>query len=102
MIMSNFNQILELMTVTYVDDGIGQKIPVETPRQIFCDRRSIASKEFFDAGQTGIKAAQKFVINLLDYQGETKLVYDEKTYHIYRTYETDDYIELYCEVRAGG
>lgn len=97
-----FNDVLELISITITKDEIEQEIETETLRQVFCDRQSISQNEFFQAGQTGIKSAHKFVINSLDYQDEKQLKYKGKDYSIYRTYEMNDYIELYAEVRVGG
>lgn len=97
-----FSDVLELVSVVIEKDELEQEIETETLRQVFCNRQSISQNEFFQAGQTGIKSAYKFVINSLDYQDETQLRYREKDYSIYRTFEKNDYTELYCEVRVGG
>ncbi|WP_019243648.1 MULTISPECIES: hypothetical protein [Bacillus] len=97
-----FSDILELASIRIEEDDLSQEIEVETLRRVFCDKQSIGQSEFFNGGQTGIKPAYKFIIRLLDYQEETKLMYKNKTYSIYRTYEKGENIELYCEVRAGG
>lgn len=79
-----------------------QDIEVETPREVFAEKRSISQSEFFNAGQTDIKAEKCFVIYSHEYNDERFLIYENKKYSIYRTYEKDEDIELYCEVRTGG
>ncbi|PGN26272.1 phage head closure protein [Bacillus thuringiensis] len=98
------NDILLFPIVTVVEDELGQKEGIKTfSRQVFCEKRSIPQSEFFQAGQSGIKASCILIVHLLDYQEETSVKYGEKTYSVYRTYERDDEkVELYCEVKAGG
>lgn len=97
-----FNEICELISVTISKDDLQQEIETETSRQIFCNKQSISMNEFYQAGQTDIKAAHKFVINSMDYKDEKRIRYKGKIFSIYRTFEKNDYIELYAEVRNGG
>ncbi|MFC3883755.1 phage head closure protein [Bacillus songklensis] len=98
------NDILFFPVVTTVEDELGQKEEIEDySRQVFCEKNSASRAEFFSAGQNGIKASCVLIINLFDYQKETRLKYENDIYSVYRTYErSDERIELYCEVRAGG
>ncbi|KAA6447587.1 phage head closure protein [Bacillus swezeyi] len=99
-----FSDAIELVSV--VEDGedeLGQKIEREVRRQVFCDRKSIPQNEFFQAGLKGIKAAHMFIVDLYDYQYETRIIYKGKTYYVYRVYEnSNEKLELYCEVKARG
>ncbi|SFI36061.1 MULTISPECIES: phage head closure protein [unclassified Bacillus (in: firmicutes)] len=96
------NDILWFPIVTTIEDELGQKEEIATfSRQVFCRKKSIPQSEFFQAGQSGIKASCILIVHYLDYQEETKVKYGNKTYSIYRIYERDDEkIELYCEVKA--
>jgi SPP1 family predicted phage head-tail adaptor len=98
------NDIAHFPIINSVQDDLGQAEDTEEfTRLVFCEKKSVPQSEFFQAGQSGIKASCVLVINLFDYQEETKVKYHEKIYHIYRTFERqDERIELYCEVRAGG
>ncbi|PEE39389.1 phage head closure protein [Bacillus pseudomycoides] len=98
------NDILFFPVVTTVKDELGQIEEIEKfSRQVFCEKKSVPQSEFFQAGQSGIKASCTLIIHLLDYQEEQKVKYREKEYSIYRTYErNDEKVELYCEVKAGG
>ena len=102
--MLMFNEILFFPVVTVIEDELGQQIRTEDySRMVFCDEKSIAQNEFFSAGQSGIKAARKLIVNSGDYQEEVKLKYKDKIYNIYRTYTTEDEkTELYCEFKVGG
>ncbi|MED0876559.1 phage head closure protein [Bacillus mobilis] len=98
------NEILHFPTVTVIEDELGQKEEIKTfNRQVFCKKKSVPQSEFFQAGQSDIKASCILIVHILDYKEEREVKYREKEYSIYRTYERDDEkIELYCEVKAGG
>ena len=98
------NEILHFPIVTVTEDELGQKEEIKTfNRQVFCKKKSVPQSEFFQAGQSDIKASCIVIVHILDYQEEREVKYREKEYSIYRTYERDDEkIELYCEVVVGG
>ena len=82
------------------DNGVWQN--VYTWRRVFCKRGNITRSEFFNAGRNGLNADIQLSIFGGDYEGEELLSYHDETYSIYRTFRTgDDYIELYCERKAG-
>ena len=97
-----FDDVIELIGVTYEKDSIEQEIEIEMPRQVFCKRQSMPQSEFFQAGNQGIKASSKFIVNLWDYNDETKVRYNGRIFHVYRTYELADYVELFVEVKTDG
>jgi SPP1 family predicted phage head-tail adaptor len=98
------DDVLLFPIVTVTEDALGQKIPTEDySREVFCHKKSIPQNEFFQAGQSGIKASFILIVHQLDYKEEVKLRYNDKIFYIYRTYErSDEKIELYCEVKASG
>ncbi|PER85868.1 phage head-tail adapter protein [Bacillus thuringiensis] len=98
------NDILFFPVVTTTKDDLGQiEVSEDFTRQVFCEKKSISQNEFFQAGQSDIKASCVLIVHVLDYQDEREVKYREKEYNIYRTYEREDEkIELYCEVVAGG
>nr|MCX3330476.1 phage head-tail adapter protein [Bacillus pacificus] len=52
------NDILHFPIVTVIEDDLGQKEEVRTfNRQVFCKKKSIPQSEFFQAGQSDIKAS---------------------------------------------
>jgi SPP1 family predicted phage head-tail adaptor len=100
--MAMFKDVINLISVTITKDALKQEIETKTEREVFANKRSIAQSEFFNAGQTGIKAEQLFEIRSVDYAEERLLSFNNKEYSVYRTYEKGENIELYCEVRIGG
>ena len=98
------NDILLFPVITITKDELGQVEEDEVfSRQVFCKKKSVPQSEFFQAGQSDIKASCVLIVHVLDYQEEREVKYREKEYNIYRAYEREDEkIELYCEVVAGG
>nr|WP_042352463.1 phage head closure protein [Bacillus massiliigorillae] len=99
-----FSDIVFLPITTSTEDELGQVTEKEDySRMVFCEKKSSPQSEFFQAGQSGIKASCVLIIHCLDYQDEVTVKFNNKIYHIYRTYERkDETIELYCEVKIGG
>lgn len=97
------DDVLFLINDTKVQDSKGAWHRIEpSRRQVFCQVRSVSKTEFFDAGRNGLNPEFRFLVFAGDYEGETTLEYNGKTYSIYRTYRTPaDYMELYVE-RQGG
>lgn len=96
------NDIIYLIGETIVNDEIGQQIPVETSREVFCEIRSITRAEWFDAGRSNLKPSFAAVVDYDDYSGEEIAEYAGKQYGIYRNYSKDrKEIELYLEQKAG-
>lgn len=91
-----------LIAETYTTDGIGQKIPTETRRNVLGRLHSVTRTEWAEAGRLGLNAAYQVVLFAPDYNGEKIAVVDGKRYGIYRTYRgSNATIELYLEEKAG-
>lgn len=93
-----------LVTQTYKEDAIKQRIPVEgEPKEIFVTEESISRNEFFSAGGNGLRAELVLVTPAINYAGESEIIYNEIRYSIYRTYKkkNSDDIELYIGGKIG-
>lgn len=98
----DMSDVLKLISVTYEKDEIGQQIPVETERKVFCSVESVGQREWFEAGRSGLKAEYRAEMFAPEYKGESLCEYDGSRYGIYRTYRTSkDSIQLYLERKAG-
>lgn len=64
------SNVLTLIGKTYTTDAIGQPVPVETKRKVFCDLRSVSRAEWATAGQMGLKAELMAEMFAPDYHGE--------------------------------
>lgn len=96
------SRILTLVAMTYETDDIGQQVPKETKRDVFCNVTSVSASEWYDAGRAGMKAEYRATMFVYDYQGEEVAVLDGVRYGVYRTYlGRNETIELYLERKAG-
>lgn len=97
------DEMLSLIAERFESDEIGNQIPIETKTEVFARKESAYGDEFYAAGQSGIKAKYKFIVNRADYSGEGKVEYNGKRYSVYRTYEKKhtEEIELHCSERVG-
>lgn len=94
--------IIYLKSVTYEKDQYGVDRPIKTARKVYCDVSSVTSAEFFQGGAQGLKPDLRFVMSIFDYKDEEELIFEGKTYSIYRTYRgKNDDIELYTERKQG-
>lgn len=100
--MSGFD-ILTLISETFTVDELGQRVPAENRREVFCQMKSVSQSEFFGAGQLGLKPEYKAVMTTpLDYGGEEIAEYEGERYAVYRTYAPDGgQLELYLKREAG-
>lgn len=75
----------------------------ETRRTILARMDDVTRAEFFAAGQNGMRAEFRFIVNPIEYEGEQLSEWNGMRYAIYRTYHvpgTDD-LELYAQREAG-
>ena len=102
----NKSVTIDLIPKTYTEDAMGQRVPTDgTPNTVFATISSISRAEWTSYSQTGrqgLVPAYVATVFMGDYNGESKCVYNNETYGIYRTYERDDeQVELYLEKKAG-
>ena len=96
------SRTLKLISQTYKKDSIGQMIPEETEREVFCFVSSVSGSEWLEAGRNGIRPEVKITMFQPDYQGELIAELDGTRYSVYRTYMAKhELIELYLEKKAG-
>lgn len=96
------SEVLTLIAVSYTQDAIGQQVPTETRREVFCNLSSVSASEWFEAGQAGLNPEYRAIMFVYDYNGEGIAELEGNRYGVYRTYlGRDDMIELYLERKAG-
>jgi SPP1 family predicted phage head-tail adaptor len=99
--MVSLDDFCYLLSITSVNDELGQPIITEKPFMIFCSKNSITRTEFNAAGQAGHKPDMMLIVDSDAYDNERFLEYGKKKYSIYKTYmRFDGFTELYCEVKA--
>lgn len=72
-------------------------------RTILARVDNVSRAEFFAAGQGGLRAEFRFLVNAIEYEGEAVCVYAGRRYAIYRTYHVPgtDELELYVQREVG-
>lgn len=94
---------LELAKVTVSKDDYGYEVETPTSIEVFCNKKSVGTNEFYKSTQQGFEIKYVFEVKLLDYDEETDyVVYNKKQYKVVRTYEVDsENIELHCTLKEG-
>ena len=96
------SNIITLIKTSYAYDAIGQAVPVETRRTVYCNLRSVSRGEWSAAGQLGLKPELTATMFAPDYEGEEIAEIDGVRYGVYRTYiGSNESIELYLERKTG-
>ena len=96
------SNIVTLISVKHEKDAIGNHIPVETKRDVYCNIASVSGTEWMEAGRIGIVPQYKLTVFEYDYQGEEIAELNGKRYGIYRTYlGKNENLELYLQRIAG-
>lgn len=96
------SDVISLISVSYAKDKIGQQVPAEHAKQVFCAVQSVSVSEFSSAGQLGLRPEYKFTLFAYDYDGQPLVDYCGNRYAVYRTYRAqNEQIELYCERQVG-
>lgn len=93
-----FRDVIKLISYTTSENGLGDIIKEPIEREVFADKQSVRQSEFYQAAATGLRPELMFVVRSIDYQGETRLKYNDKEYNIIRTYDKDgELTELVCQ-----
>lgn len=99
-----FEDVCCLCKPTIEEDvnGIQRTVGLEK-REVYCKVGALYAKEFYDAWQSGIQDALKFVVNVEDWrEGKEKIIeYEGDTYTVYRKFYAGDSVELYGRLDVG-
>lgn len=96
------DHVAYLISERHEPDALGQQVPVETRREVFCTIGSVQQSEWFAAGQNGLRPQLRLKVFADDYADETLVEVDGVRYAIYRTYLGENSkMELYLK-KAGG
>lgn len=100
-----YDHELTLIGVTYIEDEIGNQVPVETETHVLCEELFVVRSEFYNAAANGLRPSMVFKVHRFEYNGESIVRYEDGIrYSVIRTYAVDtEEIELTCEkVAANG
>ena len=96
------SDVIKLIKQTYTMDSIGQQIPTETERTVFCNARSITRNEWVAGGQMGLNPQLQISMFAPDYEDEKIVEYKGVRFSVYRTYKaSNEILELYLENQVG-
>ena len=90
-----------LVYQSYYQDEYGVMQNETCKRKVYCDVNSVAQQEWFEGGRNGLNPRYRFRMFKYDYKGEKIIEYNNVNYAIYRTYEYNDTIDLYVELKKG-
>jgi len=91
------NQIISLVSTTYIEDEIGNQIETISEREVYANEMSVGSSEYYNAALTGIRPEKRFEIYSFEYQNEEKLKHEGIVYRIIRTEGKGEKTRLTCE-----
>ena len=89
------NSLCKLLKSVLIEDDLGNQIEQHTEREVFCEEFSVGSSEFFSAGVQGFKSELGLKVDVMEYDREEKVVYNNEQYRIYRTFKKGRDVELY-------
>jgi SPP1 family predicted phage head-tail adaptor len=96
-----WRDVIELIELITVPDGVGGYTETEIVRTVFADKKSIRSTEFYQAHAVGLKPELNLIIRQIEYNGESRVRWNDKVYDVLRTYsKNDELIELTCAKRT--
>lgn len=97
-----FSDELFLIKQVFTSDEIGNQISKDEENKVFCNVKSVARDEFYNASLAGLKPSVVFIIHNYEYNDEKIIKYNNKKYYVIRTYRANsEYIELTCKEGAG-
>lgn len=78
-----------------VNDNGFENEQEESPRTVFCNRKSVGYSEYFKSEQAGKVVEAKVEVHKADYEGENTVELDGRRFFVLKTYDaSDDTIEL--------
>ncbi|MED4016995.1 phage head closure protein [Sutcliffiella cohnii] len=95
---TSLDDVIKLLKLQKSKNEIGDTVEIPIPREVFAKKKSIRQSEFYQSQSSGLKPEIAFDIWEMDYENETQLEYENKTFKIIRTYSrNDEMLELICE-----
>lgn len=94
-----YDEVIYLTTKTVEKNKVGDSITKEERKMRFARLKSIGQSEFYQAQAQGLKPELKFVLaDVLDYEGQEEVIYNNFRYKVLRTYKADNTneIEIVC------
>lgn len=92
-----FSEVIELVSLNTIVDNNGFEIDSEVKTEVFADKKSIRSNEFYESQKLGYKLSVMFVIKPYEYNAQEYIYYENNKYKVERTYEKNtEQLEIIC------
>lgn len=92
-----FSEVIELVSLNTIVDNNGFEIDSEVKTEVFADKKSIRSNEFYESQKLGYKLSVMFVIKPYEYNAQEYIYYENNKYKVERTYEKNtEELEVIC------
>lgn len=97
-----YDNELVLIAQEFIEDEIGNQIPIETRKTVLCNVKSVGRNEFYSAATAGLRPSIVFVMHRYEYNGEQQVEFEGVRYNVIRTYQKDiEEMELIVEKVVG-
>jgi hypothetical protein len=91
------NTVVFLISVTIIEDELGNQIEQETERKVFANEMTVSQGEYYNAAAAGLRPQKMFEVYSFEYQGEEKARHLETEYRIIRTETRGEKTRIICE-----
>lgn len=92
-----FSEVIELIDVIHEVDGYGFETNTEIKTEVFANKKSIRSSEFYESQKLGYKLSLMFEVRVEEFESQEYILYENEKYKIERTYQKNaEIIELVC------
>jgi SPP1 family predicted phage head-tail adaptor len=96
-----FSDRIKLRTVTVGVDTSGYPTHDTTDTEVWANIKSATRAEFYAANANGINVSMMFEVHTEDWNNQTQVLYDSKTYDVIRAYQKGmGIVELTCSDKA--
>lgn len=92
-----FSDVIELIDIIHEIDDYGFETNIEIKTEVFANKKSIRSNEFYESQKLGYKLSIMFEVRVEEFESQDYILYKNKKYKIERTYQKNaEIIELVC------
>lgn len=97
-----FDDVITIISKTRTGtDDYGNQTHAISSKEVLCNVNSVYRDEYYSAGNVGLKPSYTVTMHGFEYNGEQKIVYEEKEYDVLRTYVDEDLLELTVGEKIG-
>lgn len=90
-------EIVNLITVTYSEDAVGNLVEVFSENSVYANEFSVGATEYYNAAAQGLRPSKAFEVYSFEYTGQYKLRHNGTIYNILRAESKGEKCRLVCE-----